>query len=149
MELMLIDYGLPALFVLSFLAATIIPLGSEWLLVALLLKSFNVESVVAVATLGNFLGACTTYCVGIWGADFFVKRVLGMDDKKMRRAESLYNKYGAWSLLLSWLPIVGDPLCLVGGVLRYNFLLFSLLVFIGKLGRYSVVAAVTLVSMSS
>ncbi len=148
MESLLIDHGLLALFILSFLAATIIPIGSEWLLVALLLQSVNVESAVAIATLGNCLGAFTTYAIGAWGADFLVKRVLGMDEKKVQRAESLYNKYGAWSLLLSWLPIVGDPLCLVGGVLRYNFLLFTILVFVGKLGRYSLVAALTLASMS-
>lgn len=143
MENALINYGLPALFVVSFLAATLIPVGSEWLLVAFIIKTGNIESAVTVATLGNYLGACTTYFIGAWGSVFLIKKVLGMDENKLNRATHFYNRYGSWSLLFSWVPIIGDPLCLVGGVLRLNFVLFSLFVFAGKLARYSIVAAVT------
>lgn len=135
--------GLPALFVLSFLAATVLPVGSEWLLIGLIIKSWDAEQVVAVATVGNYLGACTTYGIGHWGSDFFMHKVLRINADQSEKAAALFKKYGSWSLLLSWLPLVGDPLCLVAGSLRLNFLLFSCFVFIGKLVRYALVAAVT------
>ncbi|MBU0909298.1 MAG: DedA family protein [Proteobacteria bacterium] len=147
MENFLADHGLPALFLLSFLASTVIPLGSEWLVVTLILKSYQPEYVVAVATAGNYLGACTTYFVGLWGAGFLIKKVMRIDEASLARAQLFYRRYGSWSLLFSWLPVIGDPLCLAGGALRINFILFSLLVFAGKLARYAVIAAVTASAM--
>jgi membrane protein YqaA with SNARE-associated domain len=147
LENFLVDHGLPALFLLSFLASTVIPLGSEWLVVTLILKNFQPEHVVAVATMGNYLGACTTYFVGLWGAVFLIKKVLRINEASLAKAEMLYRRYGSWSLLFSWLPVIGDPLCLVGGALRINFILFSLLVFAGKLARYAIIAAVTASAM--
>ena len=146
-EELLVEMGLPALFLLSFLAATVIPLGSEWLLVALVAKAAKLEYAVAVATAGNYLGACTTYLIGLWGAVFFIERVLRIDEKTFNRAKSFYDRYGFWTLLFSWLPIIGDPLCLVGGVLRLNFFVFSVFVLTGKLVRYAAVAAVTAAAM--
>ena len=140
MEDLLINNGLPALFVLSFLAATIIPLGSEWLLIALILNGFDAKSVVVVATLGNYFGACTTYTIGFYGSEFLIKKILRVDDNSLERATAFYKKYGLWSLLFSWVPVIGDPLCLVGGILRLEFPVFSVLVFIGKLSRYAVIA---------
>jgi membrane protein YqaA with SNARE-associated domain len=147
LETFLADHGLPALFLLSFLASTVIPLGSEWLVVTLILQSYQPEYVVAVAAAGNYLGACTTYLVGLWGAGFLIQKVLGIDEAALARAQLFYRRYGSWSLLFSWLPVIGDPLCLVGGALRINFILFSLLVFAGKLARYAVIAAVTASAM--
>ena len=129
---------------LSFLASTIIPLGSEWLLLALLLQGFDPLQSVAVATVGNTLGACTTYWIGIRGGPFLTRRLLGIREKELNRAQWFYRRYGSWSLLLSWLPVVGDPLCLVGGVLQVRPLRFLLLVFSGKLARYTAVSVVTL-----
>ena len=140
MENVLLDHGLPALFLLSLLAATLLPLGSEWLLIALILQGLPVTQVVAVATLGNVLGACITYGIGIWGSDFFMGKFLRVEEKQAARAMGLYKRYGATSLLFAWLPIVGDPLCLVAGILRLQPLLFLLLVFIGKAGRYVFIA---------
>ncbi len=148
MEDFLLHNGLPALFVLSFLASTVLPVGSEWLLIGLIIKSWDAEQVVAVATVGNYLGACTTYGIGHWGSDFFMHKVLRINADQSEKAAVLFKKYGSWSLLLSWLPLVGDPLCLVAGSLRLNFLLFSCFVFIGKLARYALVAAVTVKSFN-
>ena len=99
---------------------------------------------VAVATVGNYLGACTTWAIGIWGGPFLIRRVLRIDAATEERADRLYKRYGAWSLLFSWLPVIGDPICLIGGVLKVGFGRFSLLVFTGELARYAVVAWLTL-----
>lgn len=144
MEQFLASHGQPALFALSFLASTLVPLGSEWLLVAMLAARHDPALTVAVATAGNTLGACTTYAVGLWGGPFLIRRVFRINEETERRADRLYRRYGTWSLLFSWLPVVGDPLCLVGGVLRVGFGRFAVLVAAGKLVRYAVVAWLTL-----
>jgi membrane protein YqaA with SNARE-associated domain len=140
----LVNYGLFSLFLLSFLAATLIPLGSEWLLVTMLLAKGEPWTIVAVATAGNYLGALSTYWIGLYGGDFLKQRVLRMDEKSVGKAEKFYARFGSYSLLLSFLPIVGDPICLIGGLLRVRFIRFSLLVVSGKLARYAAVAWLTL-----
>jgi membrane protein YqaA with SNARE-associated domain len=143
MNEMLLSSGYPALFFLSFAASTLVPIGSERLLVALILKGFSPYMTVAVATAGNYPGACTTYWIGIYGSSFLIRKILRIDEAAQERARSYYSRYGAWSLFLSWLPVVGDPLCLAGGLFGVGFLRFSLLVFVGKLIRYASVALIT------
>lgn len=137
-------YGYGALFSLSFLASTVVPIGSEWLLVAMVLKGFDPVLSVATATTGNTLGACTTYGIGVYGSKLVIHKLFRIDDISYRRAENFYAKYGRWSLLFSWLPLVGDPLCLAGGLLRIHFLVFLPLVFAGKLFRYGFLAVIVL-----
>ncbi len=132
--------SLPLLFVISFLAATVLPLGSEWLLVLMLTQGFSMEQTVITAATGNYLGGCTTFFIGSWGADFLIEKVLRIDDKQLKKANTFYQRYGSWSLLLSWLPIIGDPLCLIAGILKTEFLRFSVLVFVGKFMRYATLA---------
>ncbi len=143
MESFFLDHGLPALFLLSLLAATLLPMGSEWLLVTLILQGFPATQVVAVATLGNVLGAFVTYGIGIWGSGFIMEKLLRVDEKQSAWAMELYQRYGTVSLLFAWLPIIGDPLCLAAGILRLQPLLFLVLVFIGKLARYTFIALLT------
>lgn len=148
MQDILASYGYPGLFLLSFLAATIVPLGSEWLVAAMLLDRHDPLLTVTVATMGNYLGACTTYLIGRYGGPWLTERILRIDATAKEKAELFYGRYGSWSLLLSWLPIIGDPICLVGGILRVGFRRFSLLVLTGKLGRYASVAWLTLTGAS-
>jgi len=136
--------GLPLLFILAFLAATVLPIGSEWLLVVLVAKGHPPLEVTAVATAGNVLGACTTYLLGLWGSDFCRRRLLRISPQNLATAERYYQKYGPYSLLLSWLPIIGDPLCFVAGIFQVRFLLFVGPVFIGKFSRYATLAFLTL-----
>lgn len=136
--------GYPALFVVGFLAATLLPLGSEWLLAALLLKGYDPVNAVLVATAGNTLGACTTWLAGRYGGDWFLGRLLRISEQRQQRAMFWYQRYGAVSLLFSWLPVVGDPLCLVGGLFKIRLSLFVLLAGGGKLLRYTTVAWLTL-----
>jgi len=136
--------GYPALFLLSFLASTLLPLGSEWLLVLMLVKGYDPATSVLTATIGNTLGACTTWLVGRYGGDWLMGHLFRISQQQRQRAEAWYQRYGILSLLLSWLPVVGDPLCLVGGLLKIRFTIFLLLVGVGKLVRYAVVAWLTL-----
>ncbi len=133
-----------ALFGLSFLASTVVPLGSEWLLVLLVAGGSDPVAAVSVATAGNTAGAMTTYWIGLAGGNWFTERVLRMDDNSVERAKERYRRFGSWSLLFSWLPVVGDPLCLAGGILKVQWWRFLSLVTVGKLARYWIVAWITL-----
>jgi membrane protein YqaA with SNARE-associated domain len=132
--------SLLGLFLLSFLAATLLPLGSEWLLAGMILAKQPVTTCILIATLGNTLGACTSYALGVWGADWMVRRVLRVTPERQKRAERICRRYGGWVLLFSWTPLIGDPLCLAGGALKIPFGRFLFPVFTGKLGRYLAVA---------
>ena len=136
--------GYGSLFLLSFLASTLLPLGSEWLLVLMLAKGFPPEYTILTATAGNSLGAYTTYLVGVYGGRWLIEKVMRVSESQQQRAHHYYRRYGAFSLFFSWLPVIGDPLCLVGGMMRVNIWLFSALVVSGKLLRYLIVAWITL-----
>ena len=133
------EYGYLGMFVLGFLASTFVPIASEWLLITLVVKGLDPVLLLICSTTGNYLGACTTYAVGYFGSDYTINKLLKIDAEKRARAEAIYKKYGAASLLFSWIPIIGDPLCLVGGLFRINFIKYSILVFTGKFIRYGVV----------
>lgn len=132
--------SLPLLFTISFLAATVLPLGSEWLLILMITQGFSFTETVITASLGNYLGSCTTFLLGRYGATFIVEKVLRISAAQLSRAKKLYTRYGTWSLLVSWLPIIGDPICLVAGIFKVDWFRFSALVFIGKFCRYATVA---------
>jgi len=149
MHEVLTSYGYPSLFFLSFLASTLLPLGSEWLLAAMLLQRHDPVAVVLVATVGNYLGASTSYWIGICGGSLLAEKLLRIDAASRERAERFFVRYGSWSLLLSWLPVVGDPLCLAGGLLRIPYIRFSVLVATGKFVRYATVAWLTLQGMEN
>ncbi|MDD2366017.1 MAG: DedA family protein [Desulfuromonadaceae bacterium] len=136
--------GYVSLFFMSLIASTLLPLGSEWLLITMLLAGYDPISTVAIATTGNYLGAVITYLIGVWGGSWLIETVLRVSPEQQERAKSYYRRFGVYSLLFSWLPVVGDPLCLAGGLLRVNFGLFSLLVGFGKFARYAATAIITL-----
>ncbi len=145
---LLTEHGLLSLFLLSLCASTLIPLGSEWLLVALLLGGRDPLSAVAVASLGNSLGAVTSYLIGLGGSRWLIEKLLRINPQQQQRAHSWFTRFGKWALLFSWLPIVGDPLCVVAGLLRHGLGNFILLVTLGKTARYALVAALTLSGQS-
>lgn len=132
--------SLPLLFIVSFLASTVLPLGSEWLLVLMIAQGFSITETVITASLGNYTGSCTTFLIGLYGSTFIIQKILRIDATQLLRAQRIYEKYGTWSLLLSWLPIVGDPICLVAGLFKVGWFRYSVLVFIGKFVRYATVA---------
>lgn len=127
------------------IAATLLPMQSEAALVALLaLEPRAVYSLVLVASLGNVLGSQINWWLGTQLQRWQNRRWFPVSAKQLERAQQWYQRYGRWSLLLSWLPIVGDPITLVAGVLREPFWRFTLLVTLAKTGRYAVLAYVTL-----
>ncbi|MBW2452814.1 MAG: DedA family protein [Deltaproteobacteria bacterium] len=148
MDEWLLANGYIALFILSFLAATLLPLGSEWMLVLLLVNQHDPAASVVVATLGNSLGALTTYLLGLWGGPLLWQRLLRIDDSQRQKAERIYTRFGSWSLLFAWIPIIGDPLCLVGGLFKVGWARFLILVSLGKAARYLAIAA-TVVNFGS
>ncbi|KIH75607.1 membrane protein YqaA, SNARE-associated domain [Geoalkalibacter ferrihydriticus] len=138
------EHALIALFLTAFLAATLLPLGSEWLLVVLLLQGHPIVVTVLVATLGNTLGGATNYVIGWGGERWWRGRPPPLrQNLRLSRAQALMRRYGGLALLFSWLPIIGDPLCLVAGILRFPLIGFFILVGLGKLGRYAVLAWAT------
>lgn len=138
-------WSLVSLFLISFLAATILPAQSEFGLAALIAtKTAPVWTLIAIASIGNTLGSCVNWVLGRWIDHFSKKRWFPVKEVDLDRASGWYRKYGKWSLLLSWAPFVGDPLTLAAGVLREPFWTFFILVAIAKTGRYLMVAGVTL-----
>jgi membrane protein YqaA with SNARE-associated domain len=133
------------LFASAFGAATLPPLQSEAVLSGLLvLGRHPVWALVAVATAGNTLGAVVNWVLGRYIERWRRKPWFPVGEDKLERAQRGYHRYGRWSLLLSWVPVVGDPLTVVAGVMREPLPSFVLIVAVAKLGRYLVVAAVTL-----
>ncbi|WP_024462052.1 YqaA family protein [Marinimicrobium sp. LS-A18] len=140
----LAELGYLGLFLSAFLAATILPLSSEVVLSALLLSGLSPVVLVSVATVGNVLGSLTNYALGYWGSLVVVKKWLRMSEDDFVRAEVRVRKYGMVSLCFAWVPIIGDPLTVIAGVLRIRLRWFLLLVTAGKLARYVVISYMTL-----
>jgi membrane protein YqaA with SNARE-associated domain len=133
------------LFLAAFLAATLLPMQSEAVLAALLVAGGQpVVALLVVASLGNVLGATLNWGLGRWLWQARDSRWFPASPARLGQAEHWYRRYGRWSLLFSWLPIVDDPLTLVAGLLREPLPVFLLLVTIGKVGRYLLVAKLAL-----
>lgn len=134
-----------ALFGSAFLAATIFPAQSEAVLAALLLEGTHPAALlIAVASLGNVLGAVVNWLLGRGIERFKDRPWFPAKGDFLTRAQGWYQRYGKWSLLLSWAPFVGDPLTVVAGVMREPFPIFLALVTVAKVGRYLVLAAVVI-----
>lgn len=130
------------LFVIAFLAATILPLQSEAALTGLLVLGREPWwALIAVASLGNTLGAVVNWGLGLGLQRFQNRPWFPATPHMLQHASAIYQRYGRWCLLLSWLPVIGDALTVVAGVLRERLWLFVLLVGIGKTGRYLGLAA--------
>ena len=129
------------LFAAAFLAATIVPFSSEIVLATALTTSGQPwTALIAVATVGNVLGSIVNWYLGRALASEKAARIIRVKRENLARAESWYHRWGRWSLLLSWAPLIGDPLTVAAGVLREPFGRFVLLVAIAKTARYAVLA---------
>ncbi|RPH52322.1 MAG: DedA family protein [Desulfobacteraceae bacterium] len=133
------EYGYTGLFIASFLAATILPLGSEFVLIYLLMNNYDPFLSIMVATAGNVLGSVINYALGFWGSFLLMEKLLRLSQTEIARSEKRFRKYGVFSLLFAWVPIIGDPLTVAAGVLKINIYLFLSLVTAGKVLRYIIV----------
>ena len=125
------------LLIISFLAATILPLSSELVLSTMLLTdSFDKYLLLVVASFGNIFGSSVNWYLGKKILIFKDRKWFPVNEKQIAKSEMYFKKYGIWSLLLAWVPIIGDPLTVIAGILRVKFFTFLLLVSISKTSRY-------------
>ena len=133
------------LFLTAFAAATILPMQSETALSGLiLLDEYPVGTLVAVVSVGNVAGSVINWALGRGVDKFRDKKWFPVKETMLNRSVRWYHRYGRWSLLLSWAPIIGDPLTVVAGILREPFWSFLLLVTVAKTGRYIALTAAVL-----
>lgn len=129
------------LFGVSFLAATILPAQSELVLAGMVLSgSYDLRLLILVATLGNTAGACVNWGLGRFLLQLRNRRWFPLSTTKLERAQRWYAKWGIWSLLLSWTPVIGDAFTVIAGAARVRLATFVLLVGLAKGGRYLVLA---------
>ena len=126
------------LFTVAFLSATLLPLGSEALLLYDMTLNTSLLLLWTVATFGNTLGSMVNYWLGLKG-EAYLERKKYLSSEKMKKARKFFDRYGGATLLLSWVPVIGDPLTFIAGVLRYNFKWFTFIVFLAKGTRYAVI----------
>jgi membrane protein YqaA with SNARE-associated domain len=126
------------LFLTAFAAATILPLQSEAALVGLFLTGHPAWLLLIVASTGNVLGSIINWIVGRAVERYRDRPWFPVKPESLKRARGWYKRFGRWSLLLSWVPIIGDPITVVAGVLRERLSIFLAFVAIAKVGRYSV-----------
>ena len=135
-------WTLGGLFVTSFLAATVLPMSSEAVLAGVALTTTTDKLLLlAVATVANTLGSILNWSLGRWGAHFRDRPWFPVKPATYDKAADRFRHWGTWSLLLSWIPIIGDPLTLIAGAAGIRFLPFVVLVAIGKAARYALVLA--------
>ncbi len=129
-----------SLFTVAFMVATIVPFGSEMYFVTLLsINKYNNLLLLIAASIGNVLGSVFNWFCGYYVNYFINKSWFPIKKDKIVKGTEIFNKYGKWSLLLSWVPFIGDPITFVAGTLRFSLVPFLILVSIGKVGRYLVI----------
>ena len=133
-----------SLFAISFLAATILPFSSELSLAALIATSdYDNLLLLIVASFGNVLGSVVNWALGSYSRNLTTKKWFPFKETQIERSSKWFRKFGKWSLLFAWVPVLGDPLTLVAGILRVKFIDFIILVAIGKVSRYLIVFYLT------
>jgi membrane protein YqaA with SNARE-associated domain len=133
-----LNLGYVGLFLITFLASTVLPFPSELVVAAMPPLGYNLWLVILVAMAGGFLGNLVNYYVGAKGSNFILSRYISIKPERWAQAEGYFRRWGVYSLLFSWLPVVGDPLTIVAGAFHCNLRAFTFWVLLGKLVRYLV-----------
>lgn len=133
------ENGYLGLFITAFLSATILPLSSELVLTGLLLNGLSPAKLLMIATVGNVLGSLTNYYLGLLASKTVIQKWLRMTESQFENAEARFNKYGLAALLFAWVPVIGDPVTVIAGILRVKLIWFIILVTVGKFLRYAFV----------
>lgn len=129
--------ALTSLFLSAFLAATVLPFYSEVLFVGLLAQGQDPAAIWLVASIGNTAGSAVNWALGRYLLHFQGRRWFPFRAEQLGRAQHWFQRFGVWSLLFAWLPVGGDALTFIAGIMRVRFPLFVLLTFIGKAARYA------------
>ena len=133
--------GYTSLFLSAFLAATVLPLSSEAVLAALVSSDgFVLWLLVALASIGNTIGACVNWILGRYCLHWQGRKWFPVSPPALERASRWFARHGQYSLLFAWVPVIGDPLTVTAGFLKLRFSRFLLLVAVGKTLRYAVAA---------
>ena len=132
----IISWGIFGLFAGTFVSATLIPFPSEALVISFYELGYGFWAVLLVASIGNFLGSLTNYWIGYKSNTAALKKRFKIKDEKITRWGKRFDKWGIWLGLFSWLPFIGDPMVAVLGFFKVKFIPLSILIFIGKFGRY-------------
>jgi len=128
------NYDVIALFITSFIGATIVPASSAAILLAALAMGAAPLPTFVACSLGNSLGCAANYWIGYAIGKPLIPK---LEKSKSGRKALLYSqKYGLWSLLISWAPFIGDPITIAAGIFRINFLMFSLIVYTQRIIGY-------------
>lgn len=136
--------GLAGLFLSAFVSATLVPMSSEVVLAALIAaQGIDAALLVLVATLGNTLGSLVNWLLGRFCLRWRDRKWFPARDDRLERGIDWFRRYGVWSLLLAWLPVVGDPITFVAGMAKVRLPLFLPLVALGKGARYAVIAMIS------
>lgn len=131
-------WSLPGLFLLSFSAATLLPGGSEAALLLLAAEgTYTTLTLLIVASIGNILGSLVNYALGRYALHFQSRRWFPVSPKHLQKAQAWFTRWGQWSVLGAWLPIIGDPITVAAGVMRMHWLTFLILVTLSKTLRYA------------
>jgi membrane protein YqaA with SNARE-associated domain len=127
------------MFLAAMFAATILPFSSEVVLAGLLTSGLMPLHLLLYASVGNILGAIFNYFLGYRFGKKIALSVLRMSAKQFARSQMIFERWGKWSLFLCWVPVIGDPLTLLSGVLRTNKVFFICVVSIAKTLRYAAI----------
>lgn len=129
------------MFFTAFCSATLIPMGSEAVLLYYLSHKYNFILIFCLAVLGNTLGAFVNYYLGLKGEEYLLRKRY-LKEITIKKHQLTFNRYGSFALLLAWVPVVGDGFTFVAGMLRYSIIKFTFFVFLSKLFRYAVIVII-------
>lgn len=133
------SYGIAGIFLVSFLAATILPFSSEIFVVAALKTGFDTGELFWAASLGNTLGGASCFYLGRLGKIFWSEKYLKISKEKIYSFKNRVNQFGPVLALLCWLPVIGDPLAVALGYFRCGPMTTMVMMYFGKAGRYAFV----------
>lgn len=142
------SYGYIGLFLASFLAATVLPFASEGLIGGMVYSGFDPNWCIVIASVGNWLGSLTTYGLGRLGKWSWLEKYFGVKPQNLNQARWYMDRYGVYSALLSWAPVIGDVIAVALGYFKVTFWKVSLLLFVGKFLRYLILVYIVLGVMS-
>jgi len=131
-----LSLGYPGVFLVSFIASTLIPFSNEVVVAAMPALGYDIWATAIWATGGGYLGSLMNYLVGKKGTDFVFARWITIKPERWQQAERIFQRWGNWALFFVWLPVIGDPLAIVAGAFKIEWRLFSFWVITGKFLRF-------------